>query len=69
VPQDKLREGSRVINLVDERCNTLKDLGKIPIFIEIDVLAFERLHKALGLGIGSSHQMRHIGTLRNEPSE
>lgn len=40
-----------VVNLVDERRDALNDLGKIPIFVKIYVLALERLHKALGLDI------------------
>jgi hypothetical protein len=58
-----------VVNLLDERRDTFNNLCKIPIFVEIDVLAFERLHKALGLGIGFSRRMRRIGTLKSESSE
>jgi hypothetical protein len=57
-----------IVNLVDERRDTLSDLRKIPIFVEIDVLALQRLHEALGIGIGSSRQMLHIETLRSESS-
>ena len=44
-------QSTYVVNLVDERWDTLNTFPEIPIFIEIDVLALERLHKTFGLGI------------------
>ncbi len=45
-----LAASSRAPSAVDELWNALNDLPKSPIFVEVDVVALERLHEILGLG-------------------
>jgi len=60
---------ARVIRTLDEieHRHACLDLGLGAVALK--QFAFERGEKAFAHRVGSSHQMRHIGTLRNEPSE
>ena len=44
-------QSARVINLIDELWETFNDLLVTAIFVQVDMLAFERLHETFGFGV------------------